>query len=113
MEPRAGPPMRRGLKHCTVPGIPGAARAARAAPYEKGTETGIKQQLRPVWDSRARGPPLGRGTRNELCSTLQLAAIVSPRVNLNGICRPQSTYRCARTTFEYADSPLPLAARTR
>ena len=56
--PRARPPMRRGLK--LMGGIRQAASigsAARAAPYEKGTETVFRQDgsLSSI-QSRARGP---------------------------------------------------------
>ena len=62
--PRARPPMRRGLKLATDAGVsPIRQRAARAAPYEKGTEThdgSASTRLRPP--PRAR-PPMRRGLK--------------------------------------------------
>ena len=63
--PRARPPMRRGLKHRTSPlgaGIP--LFAARAAPYEKGTETGQGNQGNQGNRGQPRArPPMRRGLK--------------------------------------------------
>ena len=56
-EPRARPPMRRGLKLQFLGGSRNLANAARAAPYEKGTET-LKNMMEQgmKFRRRARGP---------------------------------------------------------
>ena len=54
--PRARPPMRRGLKLTVTSILPRAVVAARAAPYEKGTETNDGTHLTYSLSGRARGP---------------------------------------------------------
>ena len=60
--PRARPPMRRGLKRVISAVGGGAGTAARAAPYEKGTETNyqITQIIRFLFAARA--APYEKGT---------------------------------------------------
>src|ERR1039458_9605986 len=61
--PRARPPMRRGLKQEQGPSGLRPARAARAAPYEKGTETqAVGSTLTGSVKPRAR-PPMRRGLK--------------------------------------------------
>ena len=90
-KPRARPPMRRGLKLLLISRIFSPRHAARAAPYEKGTETGgntdamystsgprarppmrrglkltsAKNALSSGWEPRAR-PPMRRGLKHVL-----------------------------------------------
>src|ERR1039458_1221221 len=66
--PRARPPMRRGLKQFPLVAVfPSTPAAARAAPYEKGTETNVSGE----WDAgnrvAARAVPyeIGTETRSE------------------------------------------------
>ena len=66
--PRARPPMRRGLKpdprYCYVL----AFDAARAAPYEKGTETLQLSALPLPLAIAARAAPYEKGTETQLCA---------------------------------------------
>ena len=55
-KPRARPPMRRGLKHTSASPSVISALAARAAPYEKGTETFVRVIGLVELNRRARGP---------------------------------------------------------
>ena len=55
--PRARPPMRRGLKLKTTEAARYNQTAARAAPYEKGTETRLMDRIGSrAAEGRARGP---------------------------------------------------------
>ena len=62
--PRARPPMRRGLKHFgTLTGSDTTGGAARAAPYEKGTET-VKVSDMTLDGNKPRArPPMRRGLK--------------------------------------------------
>ena len=66
--PRARPPMRRGLKRAIEMAAAAEARAARAAPYEKGTETsfGAGDGV-PRGRPRAR-PPMRRGLKRHFAN---------------------------------------------
>ena len=63
VQPRARPPMRRGLKRAQPPAVDSQlARAARAAPYEKGTETEYSLKYHRVKRHAARAAPYEKGT---------------------------------------------------
>src|ERR1035438_1142686 len=64
--------MRRGLKHYTTPPPSASAIAARAAPYEKGSEEGSRLAQRSTAAVPRARPPMRRGLK--LC--------------LRGLCRP-------------------------
>ena len=54
--------MRRGLKPATTPSTLPGGTAARAAPYEKGTETGLPHRAADSHASAARAAPYEKGT---------------------------------------------------
>src|ERR1017187_6171883 len=62
--PRARPPMRRGLKRLVTPKAPvNGSGAARAAPYEKGTETNTYSAAAGKAAGPRARPPMRRGLK--------------------------------------------------
>ena len=77
-------------------------RPARAAPYEKGTETGTGlASIRPVRAPRAR-PPMRRGLKLDTCTMPSSLVVWAARA---------APYEKGTETLETAKCPLPDPAR--
>src|ERR1039457_2968558 len=78
--PRARPPMRRGLKRLVTPKAPvNGSGAARAAPYEKGTETNTYSAAAGKAAGPRARPPMRRGLKHRYRVTHQKQIVVAAR----------------------------------